>query len=108
MCWIRSGPIFVLSFFLVPEMLFPRHSIKMPVAGGGDHRTHANRARRRQSNPDGQDLFLLQWRLLAEQLALVPRDCGRRRFTGSGASAECITVGSPSGTLMSQPLQRDG
>ena len=26
-----------------------------------------------QSNPDGSDLFQLQWRLLSEQLALVPR-----------------------------------
>ena len=26
-----------------------------------------------QSNPDGSDLFQLQWRLLSEQLSLVPR-----------------------------------
>src|SRR5437867_9336869 len=48
-----------------------------------------------QSNPDGPDLFQLKWRLLAEQLAFVPRygtPCGCRfgiheRLLGRGKGA---------------------
>ena len=35
-----------------------------------------------QSNPDGSDLFQLQWRLLSEQLALIPRYSTSYRLSG--------------------------
>src|ERR1022692_13486 len=62
-----------------PDQIAPA---QLAVDGEVEQREFPGSMIQLQSNPDGPDLFQFQWRLLAEQLALVPRYCAPFGFRG--------------------------
>ena len=61
-----------------PDQIAPA---QLAVDGEVEQREFPGSMIQLQSNPDGPDLLQLQWGLLAEQLALVPRCCAPCRFS---------------------------
>ena len=53
-----------------PDQIAPAQLLSMARLNNASSRSRMSQP---QSNPDGPDLFQLQWRLLTEKLAIVPR-----------------------------------